>query len=73
MSSENTFRNKTDEELAMLYRQYKDAETKLGIPDDCELGKIKNEMLERFGANTVLMLQIELTHEIADRWLEKQA
>ena len=31
-------------------------------------GKIKKEYEKDFGANTVLMLQIELTHTIANRW-----
>ncbi len=72
MNNENTFKNKTDTELVLLYRQFKDPESKGGISDDCELGKIRDEMFDRFGANTVLMLQIELTHEIADRWIERQ-
>lgn len=44
---------------------------KAGIPDNSELGKIKTEYDKDFGANTVLMLQIELTHTIANLWYKE--
>lgn len=62
----NSFEIKTKEELLELYRQFLEAEKKSGIPENSELGKIKAEYERDFGANTVLMLQIELTHTISD-------
>nr|DAL62295.1 MAG TPA_asm: hypothetical protein [Caudoviricetes sp.]DAT97384.1 MAG TPA: hypothetical protein [Bacteriophage sp.]DAX13736.1 MAG TPA: hypothetical protein [Bacteriophage sp.] len=64
----NIFETKSDEELSVLYGQFLEAEKISGFPDDNELGKIKKEYEKDFGANTVLMLQIELTHTIANRW-----
>ena len=64
----NIFKTKSDEELAVLYGQFLEAEKISSFPDDNELGKIKKEYEKDFGANTVLMLQIELTHTIANRW-----
>ena len=62
----NLFETKTKEELLELYKEFLEAERKSGIPEDSELGKIKLEYEKDFGANTVLMLQIELTHTISD-------
>ena len=45
--------------------------TSAGIPKNSELGKIKTEYEKDFGANTVLMLQIELTHTMADLWYKE--
>jgi hypothetical protein len=67
----NIFETKSDEELYVLYGQFLEAEKTSGFPDDNELGKIKKEYEKDFGANTVLMLQIELTHTIANRWFIK--
>lgn len=67
----NLFETKTKEELLELYREFLDAERKGGISDDSELGKIRNVYKEYFGANTVLMLQIELTHTISDLWYKE--
>ena len=64
----NIFEKKSDEELSVLYGQFLEAEKISGFPDDNELGKTKKEYEKDFGANTVLMLQIELTHTIANRW-----
>lgn len=64
----NIFKTKSDEELSVLYGQFLEAEKIGGFTDDNELGKIKKEYEEDFGANTVLVLQIELTHTVADRW-----
>nr|DAQ24670.1 MAG TPA: hypothetical protein [Caudoviricetes sp.] len=64
----NKFETKSDEELSVLYGQFLEAEKISGFSDDNELGKIKKEYEKDFGANTVLMLQIELTHTIANRW-----
>jgi len=67
----NSFEIKTKEELLELYRQFLEAEKKSGIPENSELGKIKAEYERDFGANTVLMLQIELTHTISDLWYKE--
>ena len=64
----NIFETKSDEELSVLYGQFLEAEKISGFSDDNELGEIKKEYEKDFGANTVLMLQIELTHAIANRW-----
>ena len=64
----NIFETKSDEELSVLYGQFLEAEKISGYSDDNELGEIKKEYEKDFGANTVLMLQIELTHTIANRW-----
>ena len=64
----NIFETKSDEELSVLYGKFLEAEKISGFTDDNELGKIKKEYEKDFGANTVLMLQIELTHTIANRW-----
>lgn len=67
----NLFETKTKEELLELYKEFLEAERKSGIPEDSELGKIKTEYEKDFGANTVLMLQIELTHAISDMWYKE--
>jgi hypothetical protein len=64
----NVFEKKTNEELSVLYGQFLNAEKSTGFSENNELGKIKKEYEKDFGANTVLMLQIELTRTIADRW-----
>lgn len=64
----NIFETKSDEELSVLYGQFLEVEKISSFPDNNELGKIKKEYEKDFGANTVLMLQIELTHTIANRW-----
>ena len=67
----NLFVTKTKEELLELYGEFLECEKRAGIPEDSELGKIKTEYEKDFGANTVLMLQIELTHTIADLWYKE--
>ena len=68
----NIFERKSDDELSVLYDQFLEAEKIGSFSDDNELGKIKKEYQADFGANTVLMLQIELTHTIADRWYKSK-
>ena len=67
----NLFETKTKEELLELYGEFLECEKSVGISEDSELGKIKTEYEKDFGANTVLMLQIELTHTIADLWYKE--
>ena len=64
----NIFETKSDEELIELYRQFLEAEKSGSFPNDTELGIIKKQYENDFGAKAVIMLQIELTHSIADRW-----
>lgn len=70
MNHVNIFETKTDLELMSLYAEFLDAEKNGGFDENTELGKIKTEYEKDFGANTVIMTQIELTHTIADRWLK---
>lgn len=67
----NLFETMTKAELIDVYEEFLQAEKNAGILDDSKLGKIKSEYEEDFGANTVLMLQIELTHTIADLWYKE--
>lgn len=64
----NIFETKSDEELFELYKQFLEAEKLGGFSDDTELGIIKRQYEDDFRTNTVFMLQVELTHTIADRW-----
>lgn len=69
----NIFETKTDEELLVLYNQFLEAEKCGRFPDDNELGKIKREYENHFGVNATWMLQIELTHTMADRWYKNNS
>lgn len=69
----NIFETKSDKELSMLYEQFLEAEKVCAFSNDNELGKIKKEYEKDFGANTTLMLQIKLTHTIADRWYNERS
>ena len=68
----NIFETKSDKELIELYRQFLEAEKLGGFPEDTELGIIKKQYENDFGANTVIMLQIELTRTIADKWYKEK-
>lgn len=68
----NIFETKSDKELFELYKQFLEAEKLGGFPDDTELGIIKKQYEDDFGTNTVIMLQIELTHTIADKWYKEK-
>ena len=39
--------------------------------NECEIAYARPGIGDNFGANTVLMLQIELTHTIADLWYKE--
>lgn len=67
----NVFDTKTNDELFVLYNQFLEAEKISGFSNDNELGEIKKEYEKDFGVNAVLILQIELTHTIANRWFTK--
>lgn len=64
----NLFKEKTDAELILLYKQFLESEKNNGIPDN-ELGKMRDEYCSRAtNGNGVLMLILDLTREISDRW-----
>ena len=68
----NVFEKKSDEELFVLYGQFLEVE-KVGFhQEDSELRKIKKYFYDkRFEPDAGLILQIELTHAIADRWFNQ--
>ena len=66
----NIFETKTDKELVKLYDQFREAE-RTGFFDKNELGAIVEKYREEFGAKTLIMLQIEITHAVADRWYKE--
>lgn len=65
----NPFEDKTDEELKVLYGQYKEFQ-KTGILPDNELGKIRDELSEKVNVWHVIMTQY-LLKTIGDRWSDK--
>ena len=62
----NLFKEKTESELILLYKQFLEAEQNGGIPDN-ELGKIRDEYCER-QTNGLLMMIMDLTRVVADKW-----
>ena len=58
MEHVNIFDTKTDEELLTLYNQFLEAEKCGRFFDGNELGKIKREYENDFGAKTTLIIQI---------------
>lgn len=67
----NIFKEKTEEELIVLYKQFLESE-KLGYIPDNELGQIRDEYWEYFKTNMLLMLQIDLMHTISDLWFKNK-
>lgn len=67
----NIFETKSKEELVKLYGEFLKVEEMGFFDSDTDLGKIRKAYNEDFGSNTTLMLQIELTHAIADLWYEE--
>lgn len=65
----NPFEDRTDEELKVLYGQYKEFQ-KTGILPDNELGKIRDELSEKVNVWHVIMTQY-LLKTIGDRWSDK--
>lgn len=51
----NPFKNKTDEELKVLYEQYKEFQ-KTGVIPDNELGKIRDELCEKLNSGWHVMM-----------------
>lgn len=62
----NLFKEKTESELILLYKQFLEAEESGGIPDN-ELGKIRDEYCNR-QTNGILMMLLDLTRTVADKW-----
>lgn len=62
----NLFKEKTESELILLYKQFLESEESGGIPDN-ELGKIRDEYCNR-QTNGVLMMVMDLTRTLADLW-----
>ncbi len=65
----NPFKNKTDEELKVLYEQYKEFQ-KTGVIPDNELGKIKDELYEKLNSGWHVMMMQYLLEVIAERWIK---
>lgn len=65
----NPFEDRTDEELKVLYGQYKEFQ-KTGILPDNEPGKIRDELSEKVNVWHVIMTQY-LLKTIGDRWSDK--
>lgn len=62
----NLFKEKTESELILLYKQFLESEKSNGIPDN-ELGKIRDKYCGR-QTNGILMMILDLTRTLADRW-----
>lgn len=62
----NLFKEKTESELILLYKQFLESEKSNGIPDN-ELGKIRDEYCGR-QTNGILIMILDLTRTLADRW-----
>lgn len=62
----NPFKNKTDEELKVLYEQYKEFQ-KTGVIPDNELGKIRDELYEKLNSGWHVMMMQYLLEVIAER------
>lgn len=65
----NPFEDKTDEELKVLYEQYKDFQ-KTGMIPDNELGKIRDELYEKINAGWHVIMMQYLLEVIAERWIK---
>ena len=62
----NLFKDKTESELILLYKQFLESE-KSGAISDNELGKIRDEYCAR-QTNGILMMILDLTRTVADLW-----
>ena len=64
----NLFKEKTESELILLYKQLLDFEDSGVFEEETELRDIRNEYSQWFGAGAVSMVQSDLLHVIADIW-----
>lgn len=63
----NVFKEKTEEELIVLYGQFLEFE-KLGCLPDNELGKIRDKYFEWYNAMALTALQVDLLRAVSDMW-----
>lgn len=73
MGHVNIFETKSKEELVKLYEEFLKVEETGFFDSDTDLDKIRKVYDEDFGSNTTSMLQIELTHAIADLWYKENS
>ena len=64
----NLFKEKTESELILLYKQLLDFEESGVFMEETELRNIRNEYSQWFGVGAVNMVQSDLLHAIADIW-----
>lgn len=64
----NLFKEKTESELILLYKQFLDFEESGVFKEGLELRNVRNEYAQWFGAGAVNMVQSDLLHAIADIW-----
>lgn len=62
----NLFKEKTESELILLYKQFLESEESGVIPDN-ELGKIRDEYCQ-LQTHGILMMILDLTRTVADKW-----
>ena len=62
----NLFKEKTESELVLLYKQFLESEVNHGISDN-ELGEIRDVYCKR-QTNGLLVMILDLTRTIADKW-----
>lgn len=67
----NIFKEKTEEELVVLYKQFLESE-KLGYIPDNDLGKIRDEYWESCKVDMLWILQNDLMRAIADLWYKNK-
>ena len=65
----NVFKEKTEEELIVLYGQFLESE-KLGCIPDNELGKIRDKYFEWYNAMTLMAVQVDLLRAVSDMWFK---
>ncbi len=71
-SYKNLFKEKSEVELYFLYQQFLESEENGNIPDN-DLGQIRDEYCDRVpNGNAILMMIMDLTRAIADRWYHHQ-
>ena len=64
----NIFKEKTESELILLYKQLLDFEESGVFKEETELRNIKNEYSQWFGIGAVSVVQADLLHAIAGIW-----
>ena len=64
----NLFKEKTESELILLYKQLLDFEESGVFEKETELCNIRNEYSQWFGTGAVNMVQSDLLHTVADIW-----